>query len=141
MKFWDSSALLPLIIQEKNSESILDLHSKSEAILIWTLTPVEIVSALSRLERMGDLSEKSFNQALEAWNVLKEGLYVVREIEEVKQRAIRLLRTHPLKAADSMQLAAALIAFADHPQGKGFVTLDTQLAKAASKEGFEVLPH
>jgi len=55
------------------------------------------------------------------------------------QQAIRLLRLHPLRAADAQQLAAALVLSDFEPRTLPFVTLDGQLAAAARREGFEVL--
>lgn len=53
--------------------------------------------------------------------------------------AARLLRVHPLCAADALQLAAARMAAEDRPETLPFVTLDDRLALAAQREGFEVI--
>lgn len=60
--------------------------------------------------------------------------------EAVRQRAKRLLMVHPLRAADALQLAAALVWAAESPQGLELVCLDRRLKEAALKEGFTVLP-
>jgi hypothetical protein len=54
--------------------------------------------------------------------------------------ALRLLRNHPLRAADALQLAAALIASEETPQTLEFICLDDRLALAARREGFTVIP-
>jgi len=64
----------------------------------------------------------------------------VEAVELVKQRAERLLRVHPLRAADVLQLGAALLATQEQPQGVGFMSYDQNLVAAAHKEGFTVLP-
>lgn len=46
---------------------------------------------------------------------------------------------HPLRAADSLQLAAAIVVADGAPRALPFVTLDDRLALAADKEGFPVL--
>ena len=51
----------------------------------------------------------------------------------------RLLRLHPLRTADSLQLAAALIATNHQPQKLSFVCNDARLSNAARKEGFTVI--
>lgn len=140
MNFWDSSALLPLIIREPSSKKMLDLKEDSEIILTWTLTPVEIISTLCRLQRMDQIDIAGFEKALKNWKNLEEGIYLIKDIEAVKQRATRLLRTHPLKAADALQLASALIACSDVTPPHSFVSLDKQLTHAAAREGFQVLP-
>lgn len=53
---------------------------------------------------------------------------------------MRLLRIHELRAADALQLAAALVLAVFDPKTLPFVTLDACLATAAEREGFAVLP-
>ena len=57
----------------------------------------------------------------------------------VRETAIRLLRVHPLRSADSLQLAAAFVAAEGRPSTLEFVTLDDRLALAAQREGFIVI--
>jgi hypothetical protein len=45
-----------------------------------------------------------------------------------------------MKAADALQLAAALRWAAEQPDGHEFVSLDETLRRAAKVEGFTVLP-
>jgi hypothetical protein len=58
----------------------------------------------------------------------------------VDRRARRLLAVHPLRAADALHLAAALIACDERSDVLPFVTLDDRLAEAARREGFDVVP-
>lgn len=71
---------------------------------------------------------------------LFEGVHAVALADPVRARAKRLLSVHALRAADSLQLGAALTAVEDEPFGWGFVCLDERLSEAASREGFRVLP-
>jgi uncharacterized protein len=135
--YWDSSALFPLIAQEASSETMRKIKESYKQIITWTLTPVEIQSAIARLERSGDLSESQSNQLFSAWKTLEACLHIVKDIESVKAKAVRILRTHPLKAADSLQLGSALLV-KDIGRPLPFVTLDKRLAQAASKEGLAV---
>ena len=59
----------------------------------------------------------------------------VQPVAPVRQIAIRLLRAR-LRAADSLQPAAALVAAEGEPATMAFVTLDDRLAIAADREGF-----
>ncbi len=52
---------------------------------------------------------------------------------------MRLLRVHPLRAADAFQLAAAIAAADESPRSLPFVTFDSRLARAAEREGFPVI--
>jgi uncharacterized protein len=58
-----------------------------------------------------------------------------------RRRAVaeRVIDVHPARAADALQLGAAIVAADGAPAGMAFVTLDMNLADAAELEGFEVL--
>ena len=64
---------------------------------------------------------------------------VVSPSRKLRDLAQRLVRVHALRAADSLQLAAALVAAEFDSRGFGFVVLDERLAFAARKEGFAVV--
>ncbi len=70
-----------------------------------------------------------------------ERAYEVKAIEQVKQRAVRLLEVHPLRAADACQLASALVATHEDPNRPIIVSFDRRLKNAAIKEGFIVNPN
>jgi len=53
-------------------------------------------------------------------------------------RAYSLLELYPLRAADALQLAAALDYFEKSPKGNVFITADQRLADAARQSGFSV---
>jgi predicted nucleic acid-binding protein len=110
--------------------------------VIWTLTPVELTSAIRRLVREGRLGEEDARRAEERANELSDStdVVVVTDVERIKSLAPRLLRVHPLKAADAVQLAAALAWSNDTPEGQIFYTFDRALARAARLEGFTVFP-
>lgn len=67
-------------------------------------------------------------------------MHEISLVEAVKPRAKRLLGLHTLKAADALQLGAALAATYDNPVGWEFVCLDQGLRKAAGREGFVIVP-
>ena len=74
-------------------------------------------------------------ELLAAWERWSE----VTAVDLVRRHAERLVESHPLRAADALQLGAALVAAEDDPAGLDFVTLDRQQALAAEHEGFRVL--
>ena len=140
MRFWDSSALVPLVVRQAGSVETDRWLEEDAEVVTWSLTPVEVVSALRRLVRDGELAERSARQAEDRVATLSERTHVVGDVERVKGIAIRLLRVHALRAADALQLAAAL-AWADgSPAGLVLHTFDRRLATAAEREGFEVRP-
>ncbi|NQU13502.1 MAG: type II toxin-antitoxin system VapC family toxin [Desulfobacteraceae bacterium] len=140
MKFWDSSAIVPLIVGEKESDYCLQTLSDDPEMLIWYLSKVEVVSALCRQIREGMLSENLFQNAKRLLNDLIERAYEVIAIEKVRLRASRLLEVHPLRAADACQLASALVATQEDPNRLAIISFDQRLSNAATKEGFVVNP-
>jgi predicted nucleic acid-binding protein len=139
MKFWDSSAIVPLVIAEKTSAWCHSLAKTDPQMIVWFLTPTEILSALSRLERSKNIQRQELLESKSRLKLWRQVWTEIIHFEAVRERAERLLEVHPLRAADALQLAAALIAFREKPQGNSFVCLDSRLATAADKEGFEVL--
>jgi hypothetical protein len=139
MKFWDSSAVMPLLADEPTRKAMLQLLQQDPQVLIWWGTPVEIASALARLEREKSMTADEVSTALSIAHRLADSWHEIVPSDAVRRTAERLLRAHPLRAADSLQLAAATIA-ADHdPSTLEIVCLDARLASAARREGFVVL--
>jgi predicted nucleic acid-binding protein len=139
LRFWDSSALVPLLVTERASRGVLRELERDPAILAWWMTEVECASAICRLERDGSLSPEGLVEAIGRLNQLAPSWQVIQPIPRVSVIAVRLLRTHPLRAADALQLAAAIEAAEQEPQTLPLVTLDERLARAAEREGFPVV--
>lgn len=139
MRFWDSSAIVPLLAEEASTSSVLGLYRDDPLLFAWWGTDVECVSAMARLERQGAMSSSGIADALARLRALKSSWQEVQPGEAVRETAIRLLRVHDLRAADSLQLAAAIIASEHRPPSLGFVCLDERLINAARREGFAVL--
>ena len=139
MRFWDSSALVPLLVEEKATDAMLDLYRRDEEVLTWWGTQVECASAISRLARKGGLSAASLTNSFRRLTALAEGWHEVEAGEMVRETAKRFLRVHDLRAADALQLAAAFLASEGHPPTLDIVSLDQRLNEAAHREGFEVI--
>ena len=140
MRFWDASAVIALLAQEPAREHLLGLLEQDPQMLAWWGTPVEISSAVARREREQLLGADAVASALTAARQLADSWHEIVPSDVVRRMAERLLRVHPLRAADSLQLAAALIG-ADHDPGTlEIVCLDARLTSAARREGFVVQP-
>jgi predicted nucleic acid-binding protein len=138
MKFWDSSAIVPLLVAEPAGQAMAATLEADGELICWWGTPLECVSALARREREGSLTAAEIAAALRRLEALRTAWAEVQPTDRVRAIAIRLLRTHSLRAADAFQLAAAIAAAEDHPETLPFVTLDEHLAEAAAREGFSV---
>jgi hypothetical protein len=139
MRFWDSSAIAPLFAKEPTRERLLELLNEDPSILAWWGTPVEVASAFARREREGLMSADEVAAALGAARLLAGTWHEVAPSDALRRSAERLLRVHSLRAADSLQLAAALVAANHDPNSIDVVCLDSRLAEAARREGFAIL--
>ena len=136
MKYWDSSALLPLLVHEPASARMTKVLEDDPAIVTWWGTTIECVSAIARLERDKALDSAGVRDALARLRAVAETWTEVPAVPLVREQATRLLRLHPLRAGDAVQLAAAIVAADFEPGSLEFVTLDTRQATAAEREGF-----
>jgi len=138
--FWDSSAVVPVLLAMARSPLLVSLLGSDSQPAVWWGTPVECQSAIFRRHRETSLPPRSLERALERLAGLVEDASVIAPTLALRERAGRLLRAHPLRAADALQLAAALAWSEDAPRGETFVCLDVRLRGAAGREGFAILP-
>lgn len=139
MKFWDTSALVPLIVEEAPSRACRDLLRADPTQIVWCLARTEALSALWRRHRDGGLDRDEVVRAESRLERLVGRASEVADVAAVREAAERALRVHPLRAADALQLGAALVAFDHRPGGRAFVSLDDALVAAAGREGFAAL--
>lgn len=135
MTFWDTSAIVPLLVAEDTSEAIRVLAHET-ALIVWWGTATECLSALARRERENVLSADAVQFARERLRWLRQSWNEILPSEQVRQNAERLLLRHPLRAADAFQLGAALRWAENQPNGHQFLALDQRLTEAARREGF-----
>jgi predicted nucleic acid-binding protein len=140
VKFWDSSAVVPLLVPELASERVRRLHTGDPVVIAWWGAEVECVSAVARAERLGRLSSTGAAEGLRRLVALRRGWHEIEPSEEVREAAKRLLRVHDLRAADALHLAAAFVAAESRPASLELVCLDDRLRLAAGREGFTVVP-
>ena len=140
MRFWDSSAIVPLCLDEPHTDAVHRLFNEDSQLAVWWGTLVECAAAFARRRREGSLTELGYGKTLVVFDQLTVGLNTIGASGQVRDRAIRLVRVHPLRAADAIQLAAALVWAEESHTRRKFVTLDRRLREAAQKEGFAVVP-
>jgi len=140
MIFWDASAIIPLCIEEPQSSIVKGILKKDNSMVVWWGSIIECHSAFARLRRAGAFSDKEEDQMKHLLSILSEAWTEVDPGEDLRNLASRLLLLHPLRAADSLQLAAALVWVNKTPRKNHFVCLDNRLRDAARKEGFVLMP-
>lgn len=138
MRFWDSSAIVPLLLTEATTAAARSALDADRDVVVWWGTPTECVSAIARLEREG-VEGRAIQAALRRLAAFQSSWVEVEPSSTLREHATRLLRTHPLVAGDALQLAAAITAAGGAPPELSFITLDDRLLLAADREGFPVI--
>lgn len=139
MKFWDSSALFPLVAEDEHGIDAASIYASDPELTVWCLSPVEVWSAMTRRRREGVARSPEMRSAKACLDGLSRNWVEIQAFADVARIAKRLLETHPLRAADSLQLAAALFATDARADDLEFVTFDRRLAAAAEREGFRAV--
>ena len=141
MRFWDSSALVPLLVQQTQTQAVTELYQQDPQQAVWWASDIECASALARLDRENRFSSLgAVEAAFTRLDALRRHWHEVQPIAEIRQVARRLLRVHSLRAADALQLAAAFVTSERRPPTLEVVSLDQRVSTAALLEGFLCLP-
>ena len=140
MRFWDSSAVVPLVVRESESAKVAVVLDEDKDLTLWWGSRVECISALRRREREGSLADVDLARAVDLLNELTATSHEVLASEELRTVAERSLAVHGLRAAAAFQLAAAVVWRGPGGGPDEFVCLDDRLRSAASREGFRLLP-
>lgn len=140
MRFWDTSAVMPLIVVEVASTVARRILRADMEMAVWWGTRLECVAGFNRLSREGVFKEENLEEAMSRLRILSGGWTEIRPDDGARHLAENLSGKHPLKAADALQLAAALRWREGDTEGAGFVCLDRTLRRAATDEGFDVSP-
>lgn len=136
--FWDASAIVPLCIQEANTPAVR-VHLRRFGPVVWWGTVVEVYSALVRMERSGIIDRLRADGVRVRLNELQQSWKEILPDSPLRELACNVLQSYPLRAADSMQLAAALVWCRQHPAGRHFICRDKRLSDAAKAAGFSVI--
>ena len=139
MRYWDSSALVPLLVNEPAATRMSSFLEGDRQVATWWATLVECTSALARRRADGSLDETGHRIATDLLASLGVSWTEIPPSDSIREQAMRLVRLHRLRAADALQLAAAIVASDFEPSALEFVTLDSRQAEAAEREGFRVV--
>ncbi len=138
MRFWDASAVVPLLLEQPTSRRAQAIAKEDPDVAVWWCTPVECASAIARRRREGAIASSDEAAALRDLERIRRHWYEILPVDQMRADALRIVRLHTLRAADAFQLAAA-IRWAETPAGAEFVTFDQRLAASAELEGFRIV--
>jgi len=138
VRFWDTSAVVPLLVEETATAPVQKAYREDSTLVVAWTTMVECASAIARAERDGSLTQAQATAAFARLDELGRTWLEAEPTADVRDVARRLLRVHPIRAADAIQLASATLAAERRPSSLVVVTLDQRLEAAALREGFSV---
>ena len=139
MIFLDASAAAKRYCDERGSDRVEDLYRQPVPVCSIALVRCELISAINRKHREGDLSGAERYAARELVTQDLTWLRLVPVDDELIGTSLRLLDSHPLKTLDSLYLAGALNLQRVSNIPVLFVSADRQLLRAAKAEGLKVL--
>lgn len=137
--YFDTSALVKRYVRERGSAQVGSLLRRHD-LLSSALTPVEVLSALWRRKRNGDLSEGNLSITLSrvqndriGWELVEVGGTVLSRAEEIIQETV------PMRALDAIHVASLMTFQAASSIQIPFVTGDTRQRDAATRLGLDVV--
>jgi len=133
--YWDASPIIALLVGEPAATRYR--HFENERIVTWWGTSLECISAIARRQREG-AGAAIVAESYRRLQAMRDGWLEVHASESLHRTAVRLLKTHPLRAGDALQLGAALVASNFEAHSARFLTEDARLKQAAEREGFVV---
>jgi hypothetical protein len=139
VRYWDASALVPLFIEEASTTEVEGWRAADPGITTWMMTRIEVISGIARRKREWPDLLAHWNRAIREVHEVASRWIEISDAAATRLHAERIVMEHPLRAADALQLGAALVAADGDPQSLELVTLDNRLAEAARREGFPVL--
>jgi predicted nucleic acid-binding protein len=142
MQFWDSSALLPLVVHQPPFTNRCRRAFRQDVLRAASfLARVECRSAVERLVREGALKPAARRQSLARVDKLLAAFDIVAFSADVESHALAVLGRYPLRSLDALQLSCALsLCPPSDPEPRGgLVCCDRKLAEAAVAEGFSLV--
>jgi predicted nucleic acid-binding protein len=132
--FADSSALAKRYVLEEGSAQVAQVLADADVLVVAAIAPIEIVSALTRRQRAGDISRDAYTVVRRELTADLADIDRVPVDDALVVRAMALVETHALRTHDGLQLASALAA-----QPHVFLCADGRLLEAAASEGLKVV--
>ena len=137
--YFDTSALVKRYVRERGSAQVGSLLRRHE-LLSSAITPIEVLSAIWRRKRNGDLAEKNFSVTLSRvqsdrirWELVEAGETVLSRAEEILQGTV------PMRALDAIHVASLMTFQSAAGIGVPFITGDVRQRDAATHLGLDVV--
>jgi predicted nucleic acid-binding protein len=139
MIYLDSSALVKRYTEEAGTDFVKSILATSGLITTSKLTYPEILSALMRKVRSGEIEKKTFNGIVDKFDKDWDHILVLDFHNDLLPIVKTLIEKHPLKAADAIHLSSALWLKLSSKVDVTFVASDSNLLKVAGAEKLQVM--
>lgn len=106
--YFDSSALVKLVLDETGSDVAAELWNGCDAALSSRLAYPEVCAALAAAGRNHDLTESEAAAAAAEWKIFWSSMRPIELSADVESVAGELAVVHRLRGADAVHLASAL---------------------------------
>jgi predicted nucleic acid-binding protein len=106
-------------------------------VAVWWGTAVEIASALARLLRTQQINAKEWAEARRLGERLAGAWSTIAPSDSLRALSIQIVNRYDLRAADALQLAAALEWCEGAARGRTLISADSRLRDAALLAGFD----
>jgi len=135
--YFDSSALVKLVVDETGSDVAAELWNACDAALSSRLAYPEVCAALAAAGRNHDLTKSGASAAAVEWETFWASMRPIELSADVERVAGELAVLHRLRGADAVHLASALaLGFPDVT----VVAWDKRLHAGAEAVGLAVAP-
>ncbi len=135
--YLDTSSLVKLYLDEAYSEAVHRWAQEAEILATSRVAYPETLAALARRWRAGDLDETDFQRVIATFKAQWPAFAVI-DLDETAAGEVAI--THALRGFDAIHLTAALELRREAPDAEvAFTAFDSQLARSARTEGFQVL--
>jgi uncharacterized protein len=135
--YFDSSALVKLLVEEEGSELCASLWDGCDTPFSCRLAYGEVRAALAAARRNRDLSQARFDRVKLQWERYWTSVQTVELSSDVATHAGELAERHGLRGADAVHLASALVL---RPLGVVMAVWDRRLHTGAVAERIGVAP-
>jgi uncharacterized protein len=135
--YFDSSALVKLVVDEDGSEAVAELWDGSDVVVTSRVAHPEVRAALAAARRGARLDAEAYERATNDWSELHRAIRLVEMTPRVEHDAGDLAEQHALSGFDAVHLASALT-LASMPVV--VATWDARLLQAARSSNLATLP-
>jgi len=134
LRFWDASAIVPLLTAQAATDQAMRLWREDSSVVVWWATMIECASALGRLTRERKITREESSAAAQRLRSLAAAWSEIEPSNALREVAVRLVDCYPLRAADALQLAAAVFWHEQAGLAIPVVSFDDRLLAAARAE-------